>query len=583
MKKNKLSIIVTILLSTSLLLVGVQTSLAADTDYGDVTLTGDGFDSGNFAQVWDLTDGDIVISFTYDGNGLVDDAGAHAWAELGVRSLDTSSNFNPYSDLREVGYDYSCGPTTLYASKDIAVGTAVCTGDEDEITIELNLDDPWSMFQAHIHVATDVTDVPQTKKGNPIPGQFMISVPYDPPVAGDAFSINTDDIENYADGDTLIIAVHLIVGRPLDCCTETVWQIGDVELINLGTGWLENYADEFNWADPADPITKGPGLVADQPTYIDPFMVGTNDESEFPYNSNKDRNYATDFDVQWEGSLPFGGLLTVSWSPGQSAQEKKVVSGEGISSTEFTATGTPQPGMGWFFDTYPLVEHFVNVEQLGTGVHTINFQHTKGDGTFWDWIKLERPCTQMETAWADGEDFDGKNWATYISCTAEPIEVEGSGVWLATDFEYVTDTFDPDPAGSPTLDLDDKLMLQKVGGAGEGAYNLPNTPPNQWANHRFWWDRDGVDPWQNDETANTGGIYEIEINLTATSATTGEAYMKINDLWQGFETDSNWNTIELTPAGMNFTGDMKHLQIFYGLYGYGATHSVTFSDITVTQ
>jgi len=40
--------------------------------------------------------------------------------------------------------------------------------------------------------------------------------------------------------------------------------------------------------------------------------------------------------------------------------------------------------------------------------------------------------------------------------------------------------------------------------------------------------------------------------------------------------------MELTPAGMNFTGNMHAMQVFYGLYGYGATHSVTFSNITVT-
>jgi hypothetical protein len=34
---------------------------------------------------------------------------------------------------------------------------------------------------------------------------------------------------------------------------------------------------------------------------------------------------------------------------------------------------------------------------------------------------------------------------------------------------------------------------------------------------------------------------------------------------------------------MTFTGDMTNLQVFYGLSGYGATHSVTFSNITVTQ
>ena len=159
----------------------------------------------------------------------------------------------------------------------------------------------------------------------------------------------------------------------------------------------------------------------------------------------------------------------------------------------------------------------------------------------------------------------------------------GKGVWLATDYDWTVNTFAPDPPGSPTLDLDDKLILQKQGGQGEGAYNLPSTPPFPGNNHRFWWDRDGVDPWQNPETANTGGTYPIVITLHATSATAGEAYMKIRGLDQGFEVDGNWNTIELTPAGMTFTGDMAHLQVFYGLYGYGATHSVQFLGITVTQ
>ncbi len=68
----------------------------------------------------------------------------------------------------------------------------------------------------------------------------------------------------------------------------------------------------------------------------------------------------------------------------------------------------------------------------------------------------------------------------------------------------------------------------------------------------------------------------------ATSATTGEAYMNINGLNQGFETDGNWNTVELTPAGMTFGGDMTKMQVFYGIYGYGATHSVNFQDITMT-
>jgi len=168
---------------------------------------------------------------------------------------------------------------------------------------------------------------------------------------------------------------------------------------------------------------------------------------------------------------------------------------------------------------------------------------------------------------------------------------EGSGVWLATDYDWSANTFDPDPPGAPTLDIDDKLILQKGGGMGEGSYNLPSTPPNPGANHRFWFDRDGVDQWQGNPsiwplsidggTYNTEGTYDIVITLHADNHTTGTAYMTINGLDQGFETDGNWKTMELSPAGMTFTGDMEHLQVFYGMYGYGATHTVVFEGISV--
>jgi len=166
---------------------------------------------------------------------------------------------------------------------------------------------------------------------------------------------------------------------------------------------------------------------------------------------------------------------------------------------------------------------------------------------------------------------------------------EGAGVWLATDYHWAVNTFDPDPLGSPTLDLDDKLILQKGGGWDESYYNLASTPPNPWANHRIWFDRDGIDQWQAQNplavdggTYNTGGTYDVVITLHADNSTSGTAYMTINGLDQGFETDGNWNTMELSPAGMTFTGDMTQMQVFYGLYGYGATHSISFSDITVT-
>lgn len=175
--------------------------------------------------------------------------------------------------------------------------------------------------------------------------------------------------------------------------------------------------------------------------------------------------------------------------------------------------------------------------------------------------------------------------------------VEGAGVWLATDYEWSKNTFDPDTlvydpryGWYGTLDIDDKLILQKAGGNDERYYNLPLTPPDPWTNYGVWFDRDGVDPWQatywgciNGKTYNTGGMYGVVITLHATSATSGTAYMTVNGVNQGFWV-GGWKNAQPTiyPAGMTFTGNMEYMQVFYGLYGYGVTHSVVFEDITVT-
>ena len=383
------------------LVLGAMPALASGpVNYGDIDLSG-GFQAGHFDDVWDLTAGDIVISFTYDGNGLVDDFGgnAHAWAELGVRSLGSMSvDFNPYWR-----YTYWTKTVDLIAGQNYDVGDVVVWGDGQTLYVKYVISvEGCLLAETHLAIADSLDKIPQTKKGNPIPGQFPYKEAHDPPVTDCTYTI---DATQWSPDKKLYIAAHTIVVCP-------------------------------------------------------------------------------------EGE---------------------------------------------------------------------------------------------ETAWATtyNKEFEGTNWATYF--TYKPLREEGSGVWLATDYDWTANTFDPDPPGAPTLDLDDKLILQRVGGQGEGAYNLPSTPPNPWANHRIWWDRDGVDPWQNGETANTGGIYQVIISLHATSDTTGTAYMNIRGLDQGFETDGNWNTIELTPAGMTFTGDMKHLQVFYGLYGYGATHSISFKNITVTQ
>jgi len=166
---------------------------------------------------------------------------------------------------------------------------------------------------------------------------------------------------------------------------------------------------------------------------------------------------------------------------------------------------------------------------------------------------------------------------------------EGLGVCLLAYFPDVVGTLDPDPPVSPNFDPDDILILFRGENRRADGYNLPSPPPEPYRHHRLHFDRDGVSPTEalnpthvDGGTYNTGGVYEIIITLHAESETSGTAYMTVNGLDQGFETDGDWTTIELTPAGVRFAGDMKNMQVFYGFSSYGAAHSVAFRDIRVT-
>jgi len=380
--------------------ISMNTLSSSSTDSIDIYLSG-GFQSGHLEPVWNLTKDNLRISFIYDGNGLVDDYGgdAHAWAELGIRTVGYS-DFNP--SKKQV--DLIAGGGNEKSAID--VGDILVWNDTDYIYVKYSLIEGWWLTETHVHIASSMELIPQTKKGNPIPGHF-------------------------------------------------------------------DYKNEHDYV------------------------------SEFQYQ------------------------IPLSWSLG---------------------------------------------DQVYIAAH--------GEVKYIESTSIEIE----ESAWASGYEFPGNNWATYFTYTF----AKGAGVWLATDYDWTANTFDPDPVGSPTQDLDDKLILQREGGHGEADYNLPSTPPNPYANHRLWFDRDGVDQWQAQNplaidggTFNTEGTYEIIITLVATSKTEGTAYLTINDLHQGFETDGDWKTMELSPAGMTFFGDMENMQVFYGLYGYGAIHSVSFLELTV--
>jgi len=335
--------------------------------------------------------------------------------------LEPEAEFAPSLELQELipfvsepGWESEQVAYDLFAGQDILVGQVLVSNTAHQLKVTYQLTGDWCLAEYHAHLfsSDDFSDVPQ-KNGNPIPGKFEKSgepglVPCQQ-TATVFFEIGAADLGQVK------IAAHAVVGRPQEDCLETVWQIGDVEEPTEDCGGnLSNYADEFNWGEPAGICISGPNLGTDQPEFDDPFIVGTSPVAAFPYNSNFNKSYATDFDVQWDGGLPFGGVLTMSWSPGQSATEKKIIS-DGGESFEFTAYGTAQTGQGWFLDTYPLVTNQATLQPMAKGAHSLNLKQTQGDGTFWDWVRLDAVCSQEESAWGAGMEFPGKNWATYLT------------------------------------------------------------------------------------------------------------------------------------------------------------------------
>jgi hypothetical protein len=647
MRKRILFPMLAVVLAVAVSMTPVAANGAVTVDYGDVTLEG-GFEAGHFGDMWDLTAGDIVLSFTYDATGLVDDSGAHAWAELGVRSVTWASE-----------------TVDLIAGQHMDVGDIVVQRFGDDLCVEYQLSaealaEGWFLTETHLAVAGDPADLPQTKKGDPIPGRF--------PYGDDALGVYDEEgnliggVDSYSEcisladlrletEDEIHIAAHAVVG--ISCHETVVYGITRFEAevygvdVLTGTSWMvfdaaavggsatpnglaydaENgrfyYCDYYApntlyfWDTSQHVAGTLLGNVADAGFYDGKYYYITgppasDDLYEVTFNADGTINAQTKLDDIADGvhGWTFNGDIAVKGG---------VVYGWGLcgpnSKYEFFTYGLDT---GDFASVTPSYQSSL---QLAFGSDGTLYGHRSGGaGAFYvvdttngdvsmvtptpDPARLYTDCASgeicvpiTETAWGAGIDFPGANWATYFayaqaSSDFNPTWMEGgSGVWLATDYDWTAGTFDPDPEGSPTLDIDDKLILQRGGGMDESYYNLPSTPPNPWANHAVWFDRDGVDQWQalmwgaiDGVTYNTGGTYDVVITLHANNDTAGTAYMTVNGEPQGFY-DPGWHPgpADLMPAGMTFTGDMQQLQVFYGLYGYGAIHTVLFTDITVTQ
>jgi len=173
----------------------------------------------------------------------------------------------------------------------------------------------------------------------------------------------------------------------------------------------------------------------------------------------------------------------------------------------------------------------------------------------------------------------------------------GCGGWMTSLYGDLT----PSPN---TQSLFDKHNLGASGGEGELDYDclVPTAVGakiGSYSNYGIWFDRDMVDPWQDDDpltpppggsgvpwgshngqTYNTGGIYMIEIQYHAIDANLGTMFATVNGIPTGFTL--YWNpdgSPRYYPAGLSFKGDMARMQVFAGIWAPGGVAQYGYTVI----
>lgn len=111
--------------------------------------------------------------------------------------------------------------TALLAGQSVPAGFVTASNDGQNLRVTYHAAGDWVITQTHLHVATDPQALPQTRKGNAIPGRFDYSGAYENGVTEAAFTI---DLTQWPAGTQLYIAAHSVVVSAAG--EETAWVRG---------------------------------------------------------------------------------------------------------------------------------------------------------------------------------------------------------------------------------------------------------------------------------------------------------------------------------------------------------------------
>jgi hypothetical protein len=295
-------------------------------------------------------------------------------------------------------------------------GDVLIWNDGDNLYVKYMTSGDWCLTETHLHVATSLDAIPQ-KNGNPPPGQFDYPMEHDC-VTQYTYTIDLGDWEPCE--TDLYIAAHAEVQKLSDVMTASLASGDDTDSVLV-------IAE--NTTDPGYPLGY-PGPYSDTPT-SSVVIQGT----EAAYSG-----WPTITGAQWISDSTVDPGIVNSWRlfarnfslPSNATNISGTLHIDSDNAEKAKINGSPADGLvygdvyGGFTDDgeWNWVQHWPVGSYLQPGPNTLevmvrNYYWEPTPG-MWNYTGLvykmdyEYQLLTTETAWGDGLDFDGKNWATYF-------------------------------------------------------------------------------------------------------------------------------------------------------------------------
>ena len=119
----------------------------------------------------------------------------------------------------------SASSAPLLAGQRIPAGTVTTYIDASNIYVYYSAMAPWKIGEVHVAAADSVAGIPQTKRGNPIPGLFAYSAAFAQEIT--EYSVVIPRVAGLAAAQQIVVATHAIVHAPQnEGGTQTAWGFG---------------------------------------------------------------------------------------------------------------------------------------------------------------------------------------------------------------------------------------------------------------------------------------------------------------------------------------------------------------------